>query len=147
MPMGITRDSQVSVVSLEIPRFPSSHSRFPGFRRLTRDSWVSVVSLEIPVFPIFLLKISGKIVKIVFSDSRDQNKILKFLDFFKIFIYGQYFLYKPLFPSSQASKTLKIKTARPKSTRGGDPLIAHSDHRGPVSAQLCGLSCLFLTLS
>ena len=28
----------VSVVSLEIPRSPSSHSRFPDFRRLTRDS-------------------------------------------------------------------------------------------------------------
>ena len=51
-------------------------------------------------------------------DSWDQNKILNFLDFFKIFIYGQYFLYKPSFPSSQASKTLKIKTARSKSTGG-----------------------------
>ena len=47
-----------SVVSLEIPRI--------------------VVSLESPVFPIFLVKISGKIVQIGLSDSRDQNKILKF---------------------------------------------------------------------
>ena len=54
----LTRDSRVSVVSLEIPGI--------------------VVSLEIPVFRIFLVKISGKIVKIGFSDSRDQNKILKF---------------------------------------------------------------------
>ena len=35
-----------------------------------------------------------------------------------IFLYAQYFLYKPIFPSSQASKTLKIKSARSKSTRG-----------------------------
>ena len=35
-----------------------------------------------------------------------------------IFLYDQYFLYKPPFPSSQASKTLKIKTARPKSPQG-----------------------------
>ena len=35
-----------------------------------------------------------------------------------IFLYDQYFLYKPLFPSSQPSKTLKIKTARSKSTGG-----------------------------
>ena len=34
-----------------------------------------VVSLEFPVFRIFLVKISGKIVKIGFSDSRDHNKI------------------------------------------------------------------------
>ena len=33
-----------------------------------------------------------------------------------IFLYDQYFLYKPLFPSSQPSKTLKIKNARSKST-------------------------------
>ena len=35
-----------------------------------------------------------------------------------IFLYDQYFLYKPLFPSSQASKTLKIESARSKSTGG-----------------------------
>ena len=33
-----------------------------------------------------------------------------------IFLYDQYFLYKPPLPSSQASKTLKIKTAMSKST-------------------------------
>ena len=37
-----------------------------------------VVSLEIPVFLIFLVKISRKIVNIDFSDSQDQNTILKF---------------------------------------------------------------------
>ena len=77
------------------------------------------ISLVIPRFPAhFFLKKSGKFVKIYFLGSRDQNKILKFLDFCKIFIYGQYFLYKASFPSSQASKTLKIKTARSKSTGG-----------------------------
>ena len=65
---------------------------------------------------LFFVKKSGKIRKIGFLDSWDQNKILNFLDFFNFFIYGQYFLYKPLFPSSQPSKTLKIKTARSKST-------------------------------
>ena len=35
-----------------------------------------------------------------------------------IFFHGQYFLYKPLFPSSQASKTLKIESGRSKSTGG-----------------------------
>ena len=58
----LTRDSRASVVSLEIPGI--------------------VVSLEIPVFPIFLVKNSRKIVTIGFSDSRDQNEILKFLRFF-----------------------------------------------------------------
>ena len=37
-----------------------------------------VVSLENSVSQIFARKKSGKIVKIGFSDSRDQNKILKF---------------------------------------------------------------------
>ena len=46
-------------------------------RRLTRDSWV--VSFDIPRFPThFFAKNSGKLVKIGFLDSRDQNKILKF---------------------------------------------------------------------
>ena len=64
----------------------------PVRRRLTRDSRVSVVSLEIPgivvsleisVFRIFSRKKSGKIVKIGFLDSQDQNGILKLLVFFR----------------------------------------------------------------
>ena len=35
-----------------------------------------------------------------------------------IFLYDQNFLYKPQFPSSQASKTLKIESAMSKSTGG-----------------------------
>ena len=35
-----------------------------------------------------------------------------------IFLYAQYFLCKPLFPSFQASKTIKIESARSKSTGG-----------------------------
>ena len=35
------------------------------------------------------------------------------------FLYDRYFLYKPPFPGSQASETLKIKTGRPKSP--GEP--------------------------
>ena len=58
-----------------IPLAEPKDSRFPG--RLTRDS--QVVSLEIPRFLVHLfIKNSGKIVKISLSDSRDQNKILKF---------------------------------------------------------------------
>ena len=66
----------------------------------------------------FFVKKLGKSGKSFFLGSWDQNEILNFLDFFNFFIYGQYFLYKPSFPSSQPSKTLKIKTARSKSTGG-----------------------------
>ena len=60
-----------------------------------------VVSHEIPEFPhFFSVKKIRKIVKICFLDSWDQNQILKFVDFFNCFIYGQYFLYDPLSPSS-----------------------------------------------
>ena len=41
-----------------------------------------------------------------------------FFCFLIFFIYGQYFDYKPSFPSSQASKTLKIESAMSKSTWG-----------------------------
>ena len=82
-------DAKISHQLTERPCIAQLHSRergaaFPDVRRLTRDSWVSVVSLEIPgivvsleipVFRIFLVKYSGKILKIGFSDSRDQNKI------------------------------------------------------------------------
>ena len=85
---------------LTIPR--SSHSRFPG--RLTRDYKADQVAISGKIaifdFPENLVKKAGKIQKIGFLDSWDQNKILKFLDFSIFFIYGQYFLYKPLFPSS-----------------------------------------------
>ena len=74
-----------------------------------------VVSLEIPVFRILSRKKLRKFVKICFLDSRDQNKILKFLWFF---LYGQYFLYKSSTPSSQPSKTFKIELTISKSTWG-----------------------------
>ena len=54
-----------------------------------------------------------------------------------IFLYDRYFLYKPLFPSSQASKTLKIESARSKSTGGptyssfGPPEVTFSPVRPP----------------
>ena len=53
------------------------------------------------------------------------------------FLYDQYFLYKPLFPSSQASKTLKLESARSKSTGGliyssiGPPEATFSPVRPP----------------
>ena len=88
----LTRGSRVSVVSLVVPGFPSSDSWFPGARRLTRGSWAPVVSLVVPRIPSshswfripahFFVKNFRKIRKINFSDSRDQNKITKFLWFF-----------------------------------------------------------------
>ena len=54
-----------------------------------------------------------------------------------IFLYDQYFLYKTLFPSSQASKTLKFESARSKSTGGliyssiGPPEATFSPVRPP----------------
>ena len=53
-----------------------------------------------------------------------------------MFIYGQYF---------RAPSPLKPLKSRPQGQNLlGFPLIAHSDHRGPVSAQFCPLSCLFV---
>ena len=116
------QQSSLAAVSLEIPGI--------------------VVSLEIPVFPIFARKKSGQIVKIGFSDSRDQNKITRFLRFF--YTTGISYI-NPLF---QAPKPLKPLKSRPRGQNlPGDPLIAHSDHQGPVSAQFRPLCCLFLTLS
>ena len=54
-----------------------------------------------------------------------------------IFLYARYFLYNPLFPSSQAPKTLKIESARSKSTGGliyssiGPPGASFSPVRPP----------------
>ena len=49
-----------------------------------------------------------------------------------IFLYDQYFLYKPLFPSSQPSKTFKKSSSRYQNLPS-KPLTAHSDHWGPAS--------------
>ena len=113
----------------------------PSEGRLTRDS--QVVSLVIPRFPAhFFVKNSRKIVKIVFSDSRDQNKILKFWWFF--YMTGISYMN----PHFRAPRPLKPLKSRPQGQNlPGFLLRAHSDHRGPVSAQFCTLSCLFLTLN
>jgi len=51
-------------------------------------------------------------------------------------------------PYFRAPSPLKPLKSRPRGQNlPGFPLIAHSDHQGPVSAQFYGLSCLFLTLS
>ena len=120
---------------------PKSQNGHQGFRRLTRDSRVSVGSLEIPVSRIFARKKSRKIVKNGFSDSRDQNKNLKFLWFF----YTTSISYiNPLFRAPRPPGPLK---SRPRGQNlPGDPLIAHSAHRESLSAQFCTLGCLFLTL-
>ena len=84
-----------------------------------------VVSFEIPEFAAFFFrKKSGKKSRTsFFLDSWDQNTILKILDFF----YGQYFHYKPSFPSFQPSKNHKIKTTISKSTG----LFTYSSFRPP----------------
>ena len=92
---------------------PLSHSRFlepPSHSRYLESSSHS----RFPDFRIFFVKKSGKIVKIVFFGL--PGPIFCFV--FLIFLYDRYFLYKPLFLSSQPSKTLKIELTISKSTRG-----------------------------
>ena len=113
------------------------HAWIPGFRRLTRDSWVSVVSLEItgivvsleiPVFRILLVKNFGKIVKIVFSDSRAQNRILKCLWIFNMAGISYINLH------FRAPSDIKHFNSTPRyQNLPGEPLTAHSDHQGPLS--------------
>ena len=112
------------------PRF------FFGLRRVSRRSRVSVVSLEIPgivvslgipVFRIFPRKKSGKIVKIVFSDSQQQNKILNFLSFYttSISYINRFF---------RAPSPLKPLYSSPRyQNLPGEPLTAHPDHQRPLS--------------
>ena len=57
-----------------------------------------------------------------------------------IFLYDQYFLYKPLFPSSQPSKTLKIESTISKSTWG----ITYSSFRLPGTPFRLDLPGVFL---
>ena len=114
MDISLDISMDTSVGSLLDPGFPSSHSWIPGFRRLTLGSRVSVVSLVIPYSSPFFRKFSGKFVKSIFPTPGTKIKFWNFHDFF----YAQYFLYKPLFPSSQALKTLKIESAMSKSTGG-----------------------------
>ena len=109
----------------------SSHSRFQGFR---------------PQFLDFRNFCSSKIEKIYFLDSRHQNKILKFLSFFSIFLYIASISYiNHYFRAPSPTKPIKSRPQDQNLPRF--LLIARSDHQGPVSAQLCGLSCLCLTLS
>ena len=97
-------------------------------------------------FPYFFVKKSGKIRKIVFLDSWDQNKILKFLIFFSKLLYMASISY--INPYLRAPRPLKPLKSRPQGQNlPGDLLRAHSDHRGPVSDQFCPLCCLLLTLS
>ena len=149
MPPCLASSSRIPgiVVSLEIPGIRHEDARYVAFRKirktenpLPRGSRVSdvsleisgiVVSLEVPVPRIFSCKNSGKIVKIDFSDSRDQNKITKFSWFF----YTTSISYiNPLFRAPRPLKPLK---SRPRGQNPpGGPLIVHSDHRGPVSCLL-----------
>ena len=103
-------------------------------RRLTRDSLIPS--------PFFRKKFR-KIRKINFSDSQDQNKILNFLICVNFLYMASISYINPYFRAPSPLKPLK---SSPRSQNlPGFLLAAHSDHRGPVSAQFCGLCCLFLT--
>ena len=104
-------------------RAPSSHSRFPGSRRLTRDSWNRRLTRDFRI-PNFSRKKIRKNRKNRFFGLPGPKSNF---EIFMIFLYDQYFLYEPLFPSSQHSKTLKIESAVSKSTWG----ISDSSFRSP----------------
>ena len=93
------------------------------------------------IFPNFLLIKWPKIREIGFLDSRDQNKILKTFHFFDFSYMTSISFINHHFRVPSALKTLKSSPEGQNLL--GDPLIAHSDHRGPVSAQFCRLSCHF----
>ena len=89
-------------------------------------------------------QIIRKIVKIIFLDTWDQNKILKVLIFSK-FVYMASISYINRY--FRAPSPLKPLKSRPQGQNlPGFTLIAHSGHRGPVSAKCCRLNCLYLTL-
>ena len=144
---GASQNQLWCVSEIIVVRLWNAEEWNPGFLRcLTRDSWV--VSLEIPGFPatisgfldFFFRKKFGTSKKSFFLDSRDQNKILKFLWFF----YMTSISY--MNPSFLAPSLLKpLKSSSRYQNLPGFLLTAHSDHRGPVSAQFCPLSCHFLT--
>ena len=93
-----------------------------------------------PIF--FFVKKSGKSF---FWAPGTKIKIWIFWTFVKFLYMASISYIKPHFRAPSPLKPLK---SRPQGQNlPGFPLIAHSDHRGPVSAQFCGLSCLFLTLS
>ena len=106
-------------------------------------SWLQVVSLVIPRFPsqFFVNKFrkNRKNRFFGFLGPKQNFEILMILYMSGISYINPYFL---------APRPLKPLKSRPQGQNlPGFLLRAHSDHRGPVSAQFCGLSCLFLTLS
>ena len=70
--------NQVTVLTERpyVERIHRATQRAPGFRRLIRDSQNRRLTRDSRI-PDFSRKTSGKIVKIGFSDSQDQNQILK----------------------------------------------------------------------
>ena len=90
-PGKTTARMSAEVIGLEASTGPG----FPG--RLTRDSWNRRLTRDSRIPGFFSYKIWKNRKNRFFGL---PGPILKFLDLFKVFIYGQYFLYKPLFPSS-----------------------------------------------
>ena len=153
------RSQNLAVIQVELPQVGLSQraltGRCPGIDRAftgrCQGAAVSleipriVVSFEIPEFPDFFHKKSGKIVNIGFLTPGTKMNFWNFWTFSKI-------LYMASMPYMnhyfRAPSPLKPWKSRPQSQNlPGFPIIAHSDHREPVSAQFYGLSCLRLTLS
>ena len=116
----------------------ASHSRLQGrpscdFRKLRFPE-----KLRFSIFRMFFHKHFQKIRKSDFLDSRDQNQILKILKYFHFLYMTSISYINHHFRAPSPPKPLK---SRPQGQNlPGFLLIAHSDHRGPVSAQFCRLS-------
>ena len=128
------------------PLFPSSQpsKTLKIESAISKSTWGLTQRAESPlratqrISGYFFVFFSGKLKHRFFLDSRDQNKIQFFFDFLymtSISYINHYF---------RAPSPLKPLKSRPQGQNlPGFPLIAHSDHQGPVSAQFCRLSCLF----
>ena len=107
-------ERKVQQASVQQDLFVCATYTIPAFRRLTRDCQNRRLTRDSRI-PDFSRK--------KFRKNRKNNFFgfpgpKSFFEIFMIFLYDRYFLYKPSFPSSQASKTLKIESARSKSTGG-----------------------------
>ena len=137
--LGSTAEGKGKGQAADCKGFPPSHSRFLGFRRLTRDSWNRRLTRDSRI-PDFSRKNFRKNRKNRFFGLPGPKSNFEIL---MIFYMPRISYINPYFRAPRLLKPLK---SRPRGQNlPGDPLIAHSDHRGPVSAQFCGLSCLFLT--
>ena len=98
------------------------YQNLPGFLLIAnsdhqdRDQPESSSHSRFPDFPPFFAKNLEKSGKSVFWIPGTKIKKIEIFGFLKNLIYDKYVLYKPLFPSPQPPKTLKIESAISKST-------------------------------